>query len=201
MCRRWRTGRTSLSSRGARKCGATRRGARARSGPSWAGCRRKQGEFVLAEIRDPESGSFYVIDDQNKVVHRFAMQERPTPVRNPPTAAQRAEAAKSRTEWSTTKLEAQNIEGVIAEGNRQSRTIPVGEVGNDRPIVTSSESWYSQEMQLMVLSKYSDPRNGDQTTRMTNISRAEPDASLFMPPAGYSVVEEKESATVVLKRQ
>ena len=84
----------------------------------------------------------------------------------------------------------QMIEGVRAHGHREKRTIAVGEIGNDRPIEMSSETWFSDELQTIVLSKRSDPRMGDTEYRLTNISRTEPAASLFEVPAGYTVREE-----------
>jgi len=84
---------------------------------------------------------------------------------------------------------------------RFTSTIPVGAQGNDRPLVSTTESWYSPELKTTALSTRSDPRNGESTTKLTNISRAEPDAALFLPPAGYQVVDEKDSFTVALKRQ
>lgn len=82
------------------------------------------------------------------------------------------------------------IEGVRAKGHRESRTIPVGEIGNDRPIEVSSESWYSDELRMVVYSKRSDPRVGETEYRLTNISRAEPPSSLFDVPAGVTIREE-----------
>jgi hypothetical protein len=83
----------------------------------------------------------------------------------------------------------QVIEGVRAHGRREKRTIAVGEIGNDRAIETSSETWFSDELQTIVLSKRTDPRMGDNEYRLTNISRTEPAASLFEVPAGYTIQE------------
>jgi hypothetical protein len=159
-----------------------------------------KGVFVVTRLYDPVGGFHDVIDDQNKIAHRFAM-EPPRAVQRPATPAPAAAAQKARAEWTTEKLGSETIEGVIAEGTRQTHTIPVGEVGNDAPLVTTNEGWYSRELRVSVRSKYSDPRSGDQTTRLTNISRAEPDGSLFQPPAGYAVVDEKDSIEMILKRQ
>jgi hypothetical protein len=86
-------------------------------------------------------------------------------------------------------LGAQTIEGVEAEGTRVTFTIAAGKIGNERPIVTVNERWYSPELQTVVLSKNSDPRMGETTYRLTNISRGEPDPSLFQVPADYTVKE------------
>jgi len=86
-------------------------------------------------------------------------------------------------------LGAQTIEGVAAEGTRVTFTIPAGKIGNERPIVTVNERWYSPELQTVVLSKNSDPRMGETTYRLNNIYRGEPDPSLFQVPADYTVNE------------
>lgn len=87
-------------------------------------------------------------------------------------------------------LGTRQIEGVEAEGTRTVTTIPAGSIGNERPIEIVYERWYSKDLQLIVYSKYSDPRFGEQTYRMTNISRSEPDRSLFTPPGDYKVLSE-----------
>ncbi len=86
-------------------------------------------------------------------------------------------------------LGTQTIEGVQAEGTRITFTIPAGKIGNERPIVTVNERWYSPELQAVVMSKNLDPRSGDTIYRLTNISRSEPGASLFQVPADYTIKE------------
>jgi hypothetical protein len=82
-----------------------------------------------------------------------------------------------------------NVNGVLATGHRTTLTIPAGEIGNDRPIQVVSETWYSDDLQMMVKSSNSDPRFGDTSFELTNISRSEPDSSLFQIPADYAVSE------------
>jgi cytochrome c556 len=81
----------------------------------------------------------------------------------------------------------QIIEGVEAIGNRSTFTIPAGEIGNTRPIEIVNEEWYSPELDLMVLTKRSDPRTGETTYRLTNLTRNEPDRALFEVPADYTL--------------
>lgn len=84
-------------------------------------------------------------------------------------------------------LGTQTIEGVSAQGKRETVTIPAGEIGNERPIEIVTETWFSPELHTMVLRKHSDPRLGDSTYRLTDIKRNEPDAALFQPPPGTKV--------------
>jgi hypothetical protein len=96
---------------------------------------------------------------------------------------------RQRPEISTESLGTQTIEGVTAEVSRTTVTYPVNFFGNDRPITTVSETWTSPDLKLTVLSKNSDPRSGEHTTRLTNISRAEPDPTLFQVPPDYEIVD------------
>jgi hypothetical protein len=100
----------------------------------------------------------------------------------------------------TAKKEAlgeQMIEGVRAEGTRETRTIPAGKIGNERPIEIVSETWYSADLQMVVQSRHSDPRIGETIYRLTNIVMGEPDASQFQVPAGVTVQEEKDRVNVI----
>ena len=83
----------------------------------------------------------------------------------------------------------QMIEGVEAEGSRTTVTIPAGEIGNERAIEIVSERWYSPELQLVVMTRHSDPRSGETTYKLTNISRTEPAKSLFEVPSDYTIKE------------
>jgi len=83
----------------------------------------------------------------------------------------------------------QLIEGVEAEGTRTVMTIPAGQVGNELPIQVVSESWFSAELQAIVLSKHTDPRMGETVYRLTGINRSEQPRSLFEVPADYKVEE------------
>jgi|SRR5215213_628058 len=87
------------------------------------------------------------------------------------------------------QLGKQNIEGVEAEGTRTTVTIPAGEIGNDRPIQIVSERWYSPELQLVVMTRHSDPRSGETTYKLTNINRSEPAKSLFEVPSDFTIKE------------
>jgi len=87
------------------------------------------------------------------------------------------------------QLGKQIIEGVEAEGTRTTVTIPAGDIGNERPIEIISERWYSPELQLVVMTRHSDPRFGETTYKLTNINRTEPAKLLFEVPSDYTIKE------------
>jgi hypothetical protein len=92
-------------------------------------------------------------------------------------------------EEQTEDLGSKTMEGVSVSGTRTTRTIPAGQIGNDRPISIVTEVWTSPELKTVVYSRRSDPRVGDQTFQLTNIVRAEPDPSLFAVPSDFKTLD------------
>jgi hypothetical protein len=76
---------------------------------------------------------------------------------------------------------------VAVEGRKTTTTIPAGQIGNEQPLTITSEQWRSPELNVLVMTRHADPRSGESTYRLVNIVRAEPDRSLFMVPADYTV--------------
>ena len=89
----------------------------------------------------------------------------------------------------------QNVEGVDAQGTRTTTIIPADAIGNERPIEIVYERWYSKELGMIVASRHFDPRFGEQTYRLTNINRSEPDPSLFQVPSDYKLLNQVRPAT------
>jgi hypothetical protein len=89
----------------------------------------------------------------------------------------------------TEDLGSKTMEGVFVTGVRTSRTIPAGQIGNEKPITIVTEVWTSPDLNTIVHSKRTDPRMGEQTFELTNINRNDPDPSLFTVPADFKLVE------------
>jgi len=88
-------------------------------------------------------------------------------------------------------LGTQTIAGVIAQGTRITKTIPAGQIGNEKPILIVRETWYSNDLQMVVKSTRSNPWSGESTYTLTNIQRSEPAASLFAVPSDFTVQESR----------
>jgi hypothetical protein len=136
---------------------------------------------------------------QAKVAYRAAIQPRPSveagvKYSNPPRPGEFPNTRNdggipTRNEF----LGFRTIEGVKVRGIRATATFPVGKYasgGNDRPVTTTTEIWTSTELDVTVLFKGDTPA-GMTTQRLSNISRREPDASLFRPPSGFRIVDAK----------
>ena len=100
----------------------------------------------------------------------------------------------------TEELGPKTMEGIIANGVRTTRTIPAGQMGNDRPISIVTEVWTSPDLKTIVYSKRTDPRMGEQTFQLTNILRTEPDPSLFTIPPDFKIVEGPQSVVYNLQQ-
>jgi hypothetical protein len=57
-------------------------------------------------------------------------------------------------------------------------------------LVSTSETWYSPELQVVVSSKHNNPMSGQSNYALTNIQRVAPNASLFQVPSDYTVKDE-----------
>lgn len=76
---------------------------------------------------------------------------------------------------------------VTANGTKVIQTIPAGQVVNAQPIVSTSETWYSPGLRIVVKSVRSDPRFGKWIYALDGIVAKEPDPSFFQVRAAYTV--------------
>jgi hypothetical protein len=144
-------------------------------------------KFIL--ISDPVGGVNYLLNPDKKVAHKMPLGQRG---KGPGAAGgQRNFEGQPRAEGAanaqTESLGTQTIGGVKAEGTRVTRTIPAGQIGNDKPLAIVSERWNSPDLKVLVMSKRSDPRFGETTYTLSNIQTKEPDAALFQVPSDYTV--------------
>jgi len=81
------------------------------------------------------------------------------------------------------------IEGFTVTGTRYTRTIPAGERGNDQPMTTTNERWFSPDLKMDLLNKSESPESGKHVRKLVNIRMGDPDPLLFQVPADYTVKE------------
>jgi hypothetical protein len=88
-------------------------------------------------------------------------------------------------------LGTETIQGVEARGRRTTYTTPAGTIGNDAPLVRTTETWTaiaSGLRGLVARSVIDNPQSGKSARELTNFTQAEPDPSLFQLPEGYEIV-------------
>ena len=141
-------------------------------------------------LSDPVANTHYVLDENRKVARQMKMNRMERRGGENQDAGDKPRG-RNTSEEVKTDLGTQTINGIVAQGTRYTRTIPAGQIGNEKPIVVTTERWYSPDLQINILTKHSDPFMGDRVTQLTGIQRQEPDPSLFQVPAGYTVKAER----------
>ena len=99
-------------------------------------------------------------------------------------------SASAKPETITENIGSDSIEGLPVRGLRVSQTYHPGALGNDRPLTIITESWYSGDLKINLLTKRADLRYGVQTVRVTELVRQEPDSTLFAIPDEYKLIKE-----------
>jgi hypothetical protein len=70
-----------------------------------------------------------------------------------------------------------------------TRTMAAGAMGNDKPIVTTSERWFSPDLKTDLVNSSENPESGKHVRRLLNIQIGDPDPLLFQVPADFTVKE------------
>jgi hypothetical protein len=137
----------------------------------------------------PPGGNVFYVQQTGRVAASGQMPDLPPMPPLPPMDGPTVLMRDGQGQATTEDLGSQTMEGVFVTGVRTTRTIPAGQIGNEKPISIVTEVWTSPDLKTVVYSKRSDPRMGEQTFRLTGIARSEPDASLFTVPADFKIVE------------
>ena len=176
----------------------------------------------LITILDPVAGVRYMLDSENKVAHKMTLPPPGSaPDRGLPKGGQvfimrsaggaegpgfstninmmykKAGQDSDEPPPTTENLGDQTINGIHATGTRITTTIPSGKMGNDKPIVVTSERWYSPDLKATVMTKHDDPWAGELETQFTNVNTSEPDPSLFTVPSDYKIVDDKDGPVTI----
>jgi hypothetical protein len=83
-------------------------------------------------------------------------------------------------------LGVQVMQGLGVHGLRHTQTIPAGSGGSVKDIVLTDEYWYSEDLRINLVLKHNDPRTGSVIMTVTQVSRADPDPSVFQIPDAYT---------------
>lgn len=139
----------------------------------------------IAFIRDPAAGKNYILNENIKLAMTIS-HPAGTNEQGRRMMKQKMNAGLD-SNVQTVSLGTKTMDGLMVQGTRRIRTIPVGQIGNDKPIVITRDEWYSPDLQMVIASTRSDPRFGTTTFQLTNINRSEPPQSLFIVPPDYAV--------------
>ncbi len=81
------------------------------------------------------------------------------------------------------------IEGFTVQGTRSTHIMNAGVIGNDKPIATTTERWFSTEFKVDLVNISDNPEAGKHVRKLVNIRGGEPDPLLFQIPPDFKVKE------------
>ena len=144
--------------------------------------------ITAIEILDPVAKVAIRLDTRNKLATVTHIPQTPQQAATVSTAVvEKKTEQKPNRRYTTEKLNNREIDGIPVTGARSTNITEAGEVGNDKPIITTMEYWYSSDLKLTLLSIRDDPRAGKFVDKLVNIQRIEPDPNVFHIPDGYTV--------------
>jgi hypothetical protein len=157
---------------------------------------------VMITVTDPVSGQLYFIRPESKSVEAIKL--------SPQLIAAQAGHLQARTDGqvpfallgigmgigaslsteaatSEISLGQKSVNGVNATGTRIVRTFPAGVLGNEKPVTSTVDQWLSADLRVPVQVTQKSSIGGEISLNLTQLVQGEPDATLFAPPAGYTV--------------
>ncbi len=88
-------------------------------------------------------------------------------------------------------LGVETFEGMEVQHSRETFTFYKETIGNTNTILHVVEYWYSPELGIDLKVTRHDPRDGDQTLWLTNISTTAADPSVFQIPQDYRILDRR----------
>lgn len=149
------------------------------------------GPMTRIFIADPVGGYSYSLDPTTNIATRRAIKPPPNAANAPPQGTHTRPGSNNAVE---TDLGTQSVNGLNAQGKKVTHTTPAGAMGNAQPIVSTTETWYSPDLHVVVSSTRTDPRVGKSTYTLNNIQRGDPDPSLFQVPSSYTVQDASQNS-------
>jgi len=136
------------------------------------------------EISDPVAHEFCVCKTLERTcrLQQFSRAESSNLV-SPGSAPRQGDSS------GTEDLGKQSVGGLETVGTRETSVIPSGTIGNNSPLMSRREYWYSPQLGINLITKRQEPRAGDQNFEVSDIAVGEPDAKLFAPPAGFKILD------------
>lgn len=143
----------------------------------------------LRELEPPSGGEAPLVavvlsDPPARIVHTLDPVHRIDSRRQFDASRQGVSAAAGTAEGED--LGIRTINGLKVKGVRRTWRIPSRLDAAGQPVQAADETWYSDELQMIVLETRSDSSGRVMTVSMSQLDRHEPPASLLRVPEGYS---------------
>jgi hypothetical protein len=147
-----------------------------------------ESKMDVFQITDPELHTWYNCITATKIcdLYRYSLT---TSQNYPPATAPTGPFPDGGGYRQTDDLGVSSAAGVDTHGYRETTTINPGVMGNDQPMVSTREFWYSPQLAVNLISIVDTPSSGKQVFTVKDLSTSEPDLEFFAVPPDYKVVD------------
>ena len=147
---------------------------------------KQQSLVRMVDYTDPLEHTFYRCNPYGKVCNLFPYYE---PVTEPLRPAGLQPDGMSY--LTRENLGTDTFEGIDVQRSRETFTFYKQSVGNTSTILRTVDYWYSPALGINVKVVRHDPRDGDQTLWLSDISESVADPQYFKVHAGYRIVDHR----------
>ncbi len=143
------------------------------------------------QITDPEQHTWYNCQTETKVCellkYRLTTEDNFQPAIGTSGPLANGKGTRQHEDLGTS-----STDGMDTHGYRETVTINPGGMGNDKPMVTTREFWYSPELAINLISLVDSPQSGKQVFKVKDLSTSEPEPSFFVVPDEYKIVDRRD---------
>jgi len=168
---------------------------RLRQEPTSGVAARPGSKRPVVMINDPVAGIFYVLEVNRTIAHRLVIPKSPDGRTHSmigygiPYPGNDGTYPTAKPDFKSESLGTQTMQGIEVVGRRTTTTWPGESQRAGKALVSVEEMWISDTLGMALLIKRTDFRWGTDTQELENIQREEPDASLFVVPRDYQIVD------------
>jgi len=137
------------------------------------------------EISDPVAYELYICMPHGRTCQLEVFSPLESAPYGAPGKAHMVQGSSSQSE----DLGKQAIGGLETVGTRETTIIPAGTIGNNSPLMSKWEFWFSPQLGVNLISKRQDPLSGTQNFEVSDIALGDPDAKLFEVPSGFKILD------------
>lgn len=151
-------------------------------------------ERLVVLIHDPVAGILFALEVTRQIAHRMVIPKPPDGRPHPfgygiPFPVNDGTYPKGISDFKSESLGTQTLQGIEVQGLRTTTTWSAESQGTEKDLVSVDEMWISNALGMALMIKRTDFRWGTDTQQLENIQREEPDASLFVVPPDYRIVD------------
>jgi len=144
-----------------------------------------QSGVTQIEISDPVAHELYICMPYGRICQLEVFSPPESSVNTAPGKPHMAQSSSPESE----DLGRQSIGGLETVGTRETTVIPAGTIGNNSPLMSKREFWFSPRLGVNLISKLQHPLSGSQNFEVSDITLGEPDAKLFEVPGGFKILD------------